>query len=403
MIGNNAGDDPVNPYAPPVAAPAVQNSDAASQRRLNVDFVGRPTQKELRACLAAEQRGNVLGVVGLLVVLITPLLVAAANTFLPSLFLICLGVCGAVSVVCTVSGVRYRAGVFKNEFPQWDSMDGAQIDSDGITLVEGDSWLMYRWGWFSHAFVANNGILFVPALKSKCPVLIGQNMLVGGVSGNVASEWKTFCKLSVELLTPSRNGVNKKRLNIDPTQKHLNVELICNRERLRTVSLEPGAIPFSGDVTTSDLELIAIDAAALRRTLRSRIVIGLLLIFGGLLVAGISAFLLDAFWILSGFYCMLILAWNIRARTTRVAATQRRHYFLLGYATDTRILLDLGNAVTSVAWHEIKVLASDGDLMAIKSGRRGQPMVLRADMFQSEEEWRNVLDMAMHHATPPVA
>lgn len=100
-------------------------------------------------------------------------------------------------------------------------------------------------------------------------------------------------------------------------------------------------------------------------------VIGLPLIFGGLIASGISALLLDAFWVLLFFYCTLILAWNIKARTTQVPATQRRHYFLLGCATEQGILLDLGMVVISFAWPEINVLTAAGDLIAIKSGRRG--------------------------------
>lgn len=403
MVTIDAGDDSGNPYAPPIAAPALPKPhDDASQRNLNIEFRGRPTQRELKACLSAEQRGSVLGFVGLLLFFM-PLLQIAANASSPSFFLICVGVCGWVIVLYTVSGVRYRAGLFTNEFPQWDAMDGGRIDENGITLVEGDSWFLYRWGWFSHACAANNAILFVPALQSKCPLLIGKNMLVPGRPENVVVDWKSFCNASVELLHRSQNGFYKKRLKVDSAQRRLNVELICNRERLRTVSLDSGAIPFSGDVTTRDLERISIDAVALRRTLRSRMVIGLLLIFGGLIASGISALLLDAFWVLLFFYCTLILAWNIKARTTQLPATQRRHYFLLGYATDQRILLDLGMVVISFAWPEIKVLTAAGDLIAIKSGRRGQPIVLRADMFQTEEQWRYVFDMAMAHATPAVA
>ena len=253
-----------------------------------VELLGRPTQVELEACLAAEQRVNVFGFVDLLVFFVTTLLVIAAQAFLLSLVLVCVGVCGGVLVVCIVSGVQDRAGVFKNEFPQWDAMNGGRIDSDGITLFDGASWSMYRWGSFSHAIVANNAISFVPALKSTCPVMIGQNMLVARVSGNVVEEWETFCKSSVNLLLRTRTGANTDGLADDPSQMRANVELMCNRERLRSVSVESGAVSFSGDVTTRDLERISTGTAALARTSRSRVVILLLMLFGGLIFGGVS-------------------------------------------------------------------------------------------------------------------
>jgi len=400
VVTDNAEDDSVNPYAPPISDPAVMKADDASQNSLNVELLGRPTQVELEACLAAEQRVNVFGFVGLLVFFITPLLVIAAQAFLLSLFLVCVGVCGGVIVVYVVSGVQYRAGVFKNEFPQWDAMDGGRIDSDGITLFDGDSWSMYRWGWFSHAIVANNAISFIPAVKSKCPVMIGQNMLLSGVSGNVVEEWETFCKCSVNLLLRTRTGANTGGMADDPSQMRANVELMCNRERLRSVSVEPGAISFSGDVTTRDLERISTGTAELARTSRSRVVILLLMLFGGLIFGGVSDLWLGAAWILLALYCMFILAWNVRARTTRVGATQKRHYFLLGYATDQRLLLDLDVTVASFAWRDMQLIVTAPDLIAVKSGRRGQPIVLRPDMFQTEDEWKHVFETAMHHATP---
>ena len=400
VVTDNAEDDSVNPYAPPISAPAVMKVDDASQSSLNVELLGRPTQVELEACLAAEQRVNVFGFVGLLVFFITPLLVIAAQAFLLSLFLVCVGVCGGVIVVYVVSGVKYRAGVFKNEFPQWDAMDGGRIDSDGIALFDGDSWSMYRWGWFSHAIVANNAISFIPALKSKCPVMIGQNMLVSGVSGNVVEEWETFCKSSVNLLLRTRTGANTDGLADDPSQMRANVELMCNRERLRSVSVESGAVSFSGDVTTRDLERISTGTAELARTSRSRVVILLLLLFGGLIFGGVSDLWLGAAWILLALYCIFILAWNIKARTTRVGATQKRHYFLLGYATDQCLLLDLGVTVASLAWRDMQLIVTTADLIAVKSGRRGQPIVLRPDMFLTEDEWKHVFETAMHHVTP---
>lgn len=400
VVTNNSEDDSVNPYAPPISAPAVMKVDDASQSSLNVELLGRPTQVELEACLAAEQRVNVFGFVGLLVFFITPLLVIAAHAFLPSLFLVCVGVCGGVIVVYVVSGVQYRAGVFKNEFPQWDAMDGGRIDSDGITLFDGDSWSMYRWGWFSHAIIANNAISFIPALKSKCPVMIGQNMLVSGVSGNVVEEWERFCKSSVDLLLRSRTGANTDGLADDPSQMRANVELMCNRERLRSVPVESGAVSFSGDVTTRDLERISTGTAALPRTTRSRVVILLLMLFGGLIFGGVSDLWLGAAWILLRLYCLFILAWNVRPRTTLVGATQKRHYFLLGYATDQRLLLDLDVTVASFAWRDMQLILTAADLIAVKSGRRGQPIVLRPDMFQTEDEWKHVFETAMHHATP---
>ncbi len=129
-------------------------------------------------------------------------------------------------------------------------------------------------------------------------------------------------------------------------------------------------------------------------------VIGLLTLFGGLIVGGISELWLNEFAILLVFYLMVILAWNIKARTSRVLATQRRHFFLLGYVTDQRVVLDLDITVASFAWREMQLLVAADDLIAIKSGRRGQQIVLRPDMFQTAEQWNDVFETAMQHATP---
>ena len=48
----------------------------------------------------------------------------------------------------------------------------------------------------------------------------------------------------------------------------------------------------------------------------------------------------------------------------------------------------------------MQLIVSAADLIAVKSGRRGQPIVLRPDMFQTEDEWKHVFETAMHHVTP---
>ncbi|MAI72364.1 MAG: hypothetical protein CMM01_15830 [Rhodopirellula sp.] len=398
MIANNPEDESVNPYEPPIADAAIGNADETHESQLDVELVGRPTDEELQAFLAEEKSGNLVGLLGLLGFLIMPLLVVVIQHFLLGLLAIVGGVCGLILFMYIVSGVRYRAGVFKNEFPQWDAFDGGRIDSDGVTVFEGDSWSMFHWEWFSHVIVCKNVISFMPNLKSKCPVLIGQKMVCPGVSANVVGEWERVSKDAVELLERTRSAFYKNRLAIDPSQARSNMALICNRQRRRTVSVEAGAFPFSGDVSTADLERIPRGNAGLKRTRRSRLVLASVLLFGGLIVSGISELWLDAFWILLVFYFMLILSWTIRAWTTRVDATARRYCFILGYATDERLVIDLGIAVSSFAWRDMKLLANVGDLLAIKAGRRGPVVVLRPDMFQNPEQWKQTLDTVMLHA-----
>ena len=80
-------------------------------------------------------------------------------------------------------------------------------------------------------------------------------------------------------------------------------------------------------------------------------------------------------------------------------AFQRRHYFLLGYATDDCILLDLDISVSRFAWRDMYLLLATDGLIAMKAGRRGQVIVLRPDMFEFAEQWERVFNNVTQHAT----
>ncbi len=169
MVVNNS----VNPYAPSIAAPAVKKEGSALQSNLNLnlELVGCPTSQQLRCFIAAERSLSLAGSMAI-ICLISPLLIISFVEALPGLFAISIGVSGLVLVMHIVSTVQYRVGLFKNQYPQWDALDGGRIDSNGLTLFDGDSWLLYRWVWFSHAIVTRSAISFIPCLQSKCPVLV---------------------------------------------------------------------------------------------------------------------------------------------------------------------------------------------------------------------------------------
>ena len=396
MVVNNS----VNPYAPSIAAPAVKKEGSALQSNLNLnlELVGCPTSQQLRCFIAAERSLSLAGSMAI-ICLISPLLIISFVEALPGLFAISIGVSGLVLVMHIVSTVQYRVGLFKNQYPQWDALDGGRIDSNGLTLFDGDSWLLYRWVWFSHAIVTRSAISFIPCLQSKCPVLVGETMLLSGASGNAIEEWELFSKSAVDQLERSQGAFYKHRLNIDPSRTRSNLELICDRGRHRTVATEAGAVEFSGDVTTRDLEQIPEGIGDLTRTRRSLVVIVLITLFGGLIAGGVSELWLEAFWILLAFYLMLLLALYVRARTTTVRAFQRRHYFLLGYATDDYLLLDLDISVSRFAWRDMHLLLATDGLIAMKAGRRGQVIVLRPDMFESAEQWERVFNNVTQQET----
>ena len=392
----------VNPYEPPLTDASLRRADRESSRSFNIRLVGHPTDEELRSCLSPHTGGkrsfSEVGLAFLLLFLVTPFFLAAIAASLPGLFAIFLGVFGVVFLACVVSGVHYRAGVLKNEFPQWDAGRARRVDADGVTLFEGDSWSLYRWEWFRHAIVSETAMLFVPELKSKFPVLIGASMVQSGDAGNVCQEWDVLSKLSVDLLKRGRAEYDEHLDESNPPRKQSHLELICDRNRGRTVTVDAGAVPFSGDVLTRDLEHEAFADIGWQRTRRSRFVVALLMIFGGLMFGGISDLWLGDFWVLLLVYSLFILVWMIMAKTKPVAATQRRHYFQLGYATDERLVLDFGINVGSFAWRDIEVLATADDFLAVKAGRLGQTVVLRPDMFQDAEQWKRIFAAAMPHA-----
>ena len=114
--------------------------------------------------------------------------------------------------------------------------------------------------------------------------------------------------------------------------------------------------------------------------------------------AGLSDLWLGDFWVLLLVYSLFILVWMIMAKTKPVAATKRRHYFLLGYATDERLVLDFGINVGSFASRDLEVLTTADDFLAVKAGRLVQTVVLRPDMFQDAEQWKRIFAAAMPHA-----
>lgn len=397
MSDNDPDCKPVNPYAPPLAAADVERSKPVSELFLDVELSGRPTDNELRSCLAAEQGISLQGFVGLMFFFVSPMALIAINERLVALGAVIAGFGGFMAIVYCVSGVRYRAGVFKNTFPDWDSVDAGKSSTDGITLFLGDSWMFYRWDWFSHAVMGRLAILLAPKLRTKCPVVIGQNMLVCDVPANAVDDWERFSKSSSEVLETTQTSSNSKREEVDQTQGGAVAQLMCDRNRSRTISCEAGAVNFSGDISTQDLVRASTGDVELKRTRRSRIVIGLLLSCGALIAGGLSDLVLGAFWILLGFYVMVIVAWNLRAMTTRVSAPQRRHYFLLGYATVDRVVIDMGITVASYAWADMRILALADDLVALKAERIGQAVVLRPDMFASQQQWNSVVALAQRN------
>ena len=132
-------------------------SGVAFQWILETGLDGDPTDQHLKTHLTIEQSVTALSILG---VLLTPVFILPLHLFEPAVFVMASGVCGSVVLAHIVSTVQYRAALFKNQHPQWNEMDGWKTCAEGITLFHGDSWLFYRWGWFSHAIVAKTRFFF---------------------------------------------------------------------------------------------------------------------------------------------------------------------------------------------------------------------------------------------------
>ncbi len=394
MVTESSGDELVNPYSPPAAGPAepgVVRSTIAV--RFTGDFLlkGAPTDQQLRSILKTEQKGSLLGVVSLVV---GPFLMLAMLAIMPALFVIGLGFYGLAFVTHFVSMMGYRVGMFKNQFPQWNAMDGGRIGADGITLFAGDSWSLYRWDYFSHAIVTKTAVSLVPNLESKCPLLIGDTMLQSALSGKPVEDWRQFIKALGVQLEHVRGVFYKYRPSIDPKRRSENLKVMCDRQRARSIDLEAGAIPFSGDVTTDDVGRIPGGMVGLTRTSRSRVVVALLMLFAGLILGGTSAIVFEASWILLALGMLYALAFRVRSRGNSRTPAAGCHYFLLGQATPDRVTLDLGISVSSFAWSDLKLLVADDDFIAFGAGGSGRLIVVRSDMFELGGHWERFVTLA---------
>jgi len=350
--------------------------------------------------LAAEQNVSLLTLLG---AVFSPLALILLFALGPVYGVIGTGVCGLGGLIVAVSTVRYRVGLFTNQFPHWNSMNRGRVSVVGISVFDGESWTLHRWDWFSHAIVAKSVICFFPAGQSKCPVFVGKAMLQPNVHAKVNEEWLDFDKAVRRQLVRERTLFQKQGTAIDHSRGRRNMELFADQQRERTVTIESGAIPFSGDVTTDDLQEIPEGNRGGLRTLRSQIVLVMLWVFTGLVIGGISELVLGAFWILLGVYLMSIFAWWIRARTSTVLPTKKRRYFLLGHATEDRIWLDFGVTISSFAWRDMQVIVARDDFIALMVARREQVVIARLDMFEDAEQWTRFSRIAQQHTTPSLS
>ena len=391
MVTKSSDDELVNPYSPPAAGPAVVRSRIAVRFNGDVLLEGAPTDQQLRSILKTEQKGSLFGVVSLVV---GPFLMLAMLAIMPALFVISLGFYGLAFVTHFVSMMGYRVGMFKNQFPQWNAMDGGRIGADGITLFAGDSWSLYRWDYFSHAIVTKTAVSLVPNLKSKCPVLIGDTMLQSGLSGKSVEDWREFIKGLGVQFEHVRGVFYKYPPSIDPRRRSENLKVMCDRQRTRSIDLEAGAIPFSGGVTTDDVGRIPDGMVGLTRTSRSRIVVALLMLFAGLILGGTSAIVFDASWILLALGMLYALAFRVRSRGNSRTSAAGCHCFLLGQATPDRVTLDFGISVSSFAWSDLRLLVADDDFIAFRAGCSGRLIVVRSDMFELGGHWERFVTLA---------
>ena len=68
-----------------------------------------------------------------------------------------------------------------------------------------------------------------------------------------------------------------------------------------------------------------------------------------------------------GFFEMLF-SWDVRAGTTRVAATPRRCYPTLGSVTEQPIVFDLGISISSFTWRGIHLRGKRYGLDCVEGG-----------------------------------
>jgi len=388
LVTEDSDSELVNPYLPPVADPAAGRNSIDVRFTDEFLLAGRPTDQQLLAILKTEQTGCLLGVV---LLSIGPLLIPAMGEIPPAFIAISVGLYGLAVITHVVSMLRYRVGVFKNQFPHWNAMDGGLVGSEGITLYGGDSWSLYRWESFSHAIVTTSAISIRPNLQSKCPVLIGNTMLQSELSGNPVDDWGRFIKALESQFAHARGSFDKNRTNIDPKRRAENLKVMCDRKRARSIAIEAGAIPFSGEVTTHDVERLPAGVAGLRRTMRSRLVSALLMLFATLILGGVSALAFGAFWILLSLGMLYVVAWKLSVRRKSSSRAAGRHYFLLGQATPERVVLDLGITVSSFVWSDMHLLVAGDDFIALRGTRSGQLIVARSDMFETREQWTRFL------------
>jgi hypothetical protein len=279
-------------------------------------------------------------------------------------------------VVVTVSTLRYRRLVFKNLNPQWDQPVRGEMNVDGIRRHYPNWSSFFRWDWFAGTVVGDDLVALVPATQTGQPLILTKSMFVG------LEHWDRVLGVCLAIGILSEDG--------DPSEdrrRRQNLMILRQNNRSRSVEPPVGAIRFRGNMREGDFDEAPSRFRRRQRPLRTHVINTVLGISLIVLLARVSDFVLDEMLLLPAVAMLYVLAMWIFA-PSRYTNPHRRLYFLNGFATESALVCDFQIHVTEVPWSTLRLVKESNQLIMLRLQGVIQLIVLRADMFDSDEHWQ---------------
>lgn len=390
-MSDEAPDRAINPYQPPSAIddevdPLISTFNTVKldlDDKTQIPFLGAADPRDLKQFL--KRHDAISGLPLTLAFLFAALFQVWAAIVSGALAVIVSGIILIFALTVITSTRWYRASLFRAAHPGWDSPAEGELTTEGIHIRRQTETAFYRWSWFSGVVIAADMVGFVPADDSELPVFVNSKMLPPTVP------WDRLILFARSAKVVCENDTGN--LNIH----WANRQVMREQGRERSVRPPAEALRFQGAVTGVDVKALIGRKLRPGRPLRAHAIRSLLLLAVVICSLGVLAMMarvrsvqMLVMLISVGMLALLFLRIVWRREIT---SSDNVLYYLLGHADEEGITVDFFVAVTTVPWSNMLVLDRSPDRVLIRQKSSRKLMILRADMFDSESQWQQFLDL----------
>ncbi len=387
-----------NPYHPPAILPegdeAMLRKDASTllssvQETLAdhpIEFRGQLDREDLDRYLMIDGDLGIafpVTMIGFVGVVMAVLVGVGGPRFAP----LCLCLVTFVVIGLMVSSRAYRRSLFVGSYEDWDQPVSGRLTTDGLTIERENVITRYAFDSWTMVATDNQLIAIEAGFPSDQTVLVTPSMIPS------LDDWTRFRSVAEQM----------RRLRIADSVMGRASSMrstLRSASRNRGLQVPVGAIEFAGPLSTSDLATVPSKTRA-KRPLRARVVrLSLLFLLVGTFFEAVRLILPNAstWFVILTAYLIATATWFYTLGRRAIRKSRPIHH-TMGFINDRGITSDFGIIVTEVPWRMIRAIRIDDDRMTLVRRGSYQLLHLRADMFQSDDQWEHVKAMAKQRSS----